>query len=189
MNLPYEACKFLFLPDTPKGTLKVQPGQGVCYQHHWYWSDEMLQPKVEHSSVAAKYDPYDLTKLYLYINGSWVEAEVRSGPLREILHTLTEWERRYASREMTGLTRLYRGTKQRKKVQAAYGAYARKMREQEQMLKAKLKSEANLENEKRRRSATGSPELQLETDETSEPHAPRQRVTREDIQHPKRETY
>jgi len=147
MNLPFDACKILFLPDTPKGTLKVQSGRGVCFQHHWYWCDEMLQPKVEGRDVPAKYDPYDLTHVQLYIGETWVEAEVRSGPLREILHVLTEWELRYVSRELTGLARKYRGTKQRKKVQAAYGAFVRKLRTTEEGQRAALKSQANKANE------------------------------------------
>lgn len=153
MNLPYDACKILFLPDTPKGTLKVQSGRGVCFQHHWYWCDEMLKPKVEGRDVDAKYDPYDLTHVHLYIDDTWVEAEVRSGPLREILHVLTEWELKYVSRELTGLARKYRGSTQRKKVQAAYGAFVRKLRTTEAGQRAALKSQANQTNQVSRASA------------------------------------
>ena len=147
MNLPYNACKILFLPDTPKGTLKVQGGRGVCYKHHWYWCEEMLQPKVEGQEVEAKYDPYDLSRIYLYVANTWVEAEVRSGPLREILHVLTEWELRYVSRELTGLALKYRSSTERKKVAAVYGAFVRKLRSTEEGKRAALKSQANKANQ------------------------------------------
>jgi hypothetical protein len=158
MNLPYDACKILFLPDTPKGTLKVQSGRGVAFQHHWYWCDEMLQPKVEGSDIEAKYDPYDLTRIHLYIGDTWVEAEVRSGPLREILHLLTEWERKYVSQELTGLARKYRGSKQQKKVSAAYGAFVRELRSTEEGKRAALKSQANQANQLTRRAASSAPD-------------------------------
>ena len=78
MTLPYDACKILFLPDTAGQTLKVQAGRGVCHQYHWYWSDKMIQSEVEGKSFETKYDPYDLTKVYLYINDSWERPRKKS---------------------------------------------------------------------------------------------------------------
>ncbi|MGB0259696.1 MAG: Mu transposase C-terminal domain-containing protein [Coraliomargarita sp.] len=172
MNLPYDACHILFLPDTPKQTLTVQPGRGVCFAHHWYWCDEMAASKVERKEIDAKYDPYDLSHIYLYIGKAWVKAEVRSGPLREILHTLTEWERKYISRELTGLSRKYRGAKQRKKVQAAYGAFIRKMRTQEEHQKTVLRSQANKINQLARQAKPKPHQEDLPaTDTSSKPPA------------------
>ncbi|CAA6690117.1 Unannotated [Lentimonas sp. CC19] len=141
MLLPPESCEILFLPNTPKDTLKIQPGRGVAFKHHIYWCEEIAAHRGKIKDLEAKYDPYDLTHIYLYINGNWCEAKVRSGPLREILHLLTEWERRYISREMVALGMTSKG--KIKKTSLAYGRYARKIRAMEDGLKANLKSAQN----------------------------------------------
>jgi hypothetical protein len=145
MLLPPEACEILFLPNTPKDSLKIQAGRGVIFSHHTYWCDEIAAHRGKAKDLNAKYDPYDLTHIYLYINGEWCEAKVRSGPLREILHLLTEWERLYISREMVALGMLSKG--KTKKTSLAYGRYARKIRSMEAGLKANLKSVQNKELE------------------------------------------
>lgn len=61
-------------PSTHAKEVKVQPGQGVRMNYLDYWCDEMLDSEVEKTQVRVRYDPFDVSTGYAYINGKWREC-------------------------------------------------------------------------------------------------------------------
>lgn len=59
------------LPTTRKGTALVQPGIGVRVNYLDYWCETMRDPTVERTQVRVRYDPFDLSIGYVYIDGRW----------------------------------------------------------------------------------------------------------------------
>lgn len=59
------------LPSTKKGTARVQPGMGIRMRYLNYWCDEMRDPGVEGTQVAVRYDPFDITVGYAWIDKQW----------------------------------------------------------------------------------------------------------------------
>jgi putative transposase len=74
-RIPYDE-EFLMAtrPSTPKGTAKVQPGQGIKVNYIYYWSDAFRNPAVEKTSVSVRYDPFDMGVAYAYVEGRWVKC-------------------------------------------------------------------------------------------------------------------
>ena len=71
-RIPYdETFKRVTFPSTAKGQAKVMPGKGARMNYLDYWCDEMRDPSVEHSTVALRYDPFNVSVGYAYIDGQW----------------------------------------------------------------------------------------------------------------------
>jgi putative transposase len=68
-------------PTTRTGYALVQPGMGVRMNYLDYWCEEMRDPTVERTKVRVRYDPFDVTVGYAYINGRWRECQVASEEL------------------------------------------------------------------------------------------------------------
>jgi putative transposase len=66
----------LTLPSTPKGTAIVQACQGIRVNNLNYWAidDCFLTPSVEGTAVPVRYDPFDVSTAYAYVNGCWVRC-------------------------------------------------------------------------------------------------------------------
>ncbi len=66
----------LTLPSTPKGTAKVKASQGIRVNYLDYWAidDSFLHPEVEGTEVPIRYDPFDVSIAYAYIQGQWVRC-------------------------------------------------------------------------------------------------------------------
>lgn len=58
-------------PSTRKGVAKVTPGVGVRMNYLDYWCETMRDPTVEGSAVSVRYDPFDVSVGYAYIDGRW----------------------------------------------------------------------------------------------------------------------
>ena len=58
-------------PTTRKGTAKVEPGVGVRMNYLDYWCEAMRDPTVEGTQVKVRYDPFDVSVGYAYIDGHW----------------------------------------------------------------------------------------------------------------------
>ncbi len=58
-------------PTTRKGTAKVEPGVGVRMNYLDYWCEAMRDPTVEGTQVKVRYDPFDVSVGYAYIDGRW----------------------------------------------------------------------------------------------------------------------
>ena len=67
-----DTFRFFSLPTTPKGTAKVQPGSGVKINYRYYWSDEFRPATIEHTHVAVRYDPFDISTAYAFVRGRWI---------------------------------------------------------------------------------------------------------------------
>jgi len=71
-RIPYDdRFKKATFPTTRKGMALVQPGIGVRMNYLDYWCDEMRDRAVERTSVAVRYDPFDVTIGYAWIDKQW----------------------------------------------------------------------------------------------------------------------
>jgi hypothetical protein len=59
------------LPTTRKGTALVQPGVGVRMNYLDYWCEAMRDPTVERTQVKVRYDPFNVSVGFAYIDGKW----------------------------------------------------------------------------------------------------------------------
>jgi len=62
-------------PTTRKGTAKVEPGVGVRINYLEYWCEAMRDPTVEGTQVKVRYDPFDVSVGYAYIDGRWRKCD------------------------------------------------------------------------------------------------------------------
>src|SRR5258708_13127486 len=82
-RIPYDdRFKKATFPTTQKGKAVVQPGKGVRMNYLDYWCDEMRDRAVERTSVAVRYDPFNLTVGFAWINNQWRKSIC---PLDELL--------------------------------------------------------------------------------------------------------
>jgi putative transposase len=58
-------------PTTRKGTAKVEPGVGVRMHYLDYWCEARRDPTVEGTQVKVRYDPFNVSVGYAYIDGRW----------------------------------------------------------------------------------------------------------------------
>ena len=65
----------LTFPTTRKGTVKVEPGVGVRINYLEYWCEAMRDPTVEETQVKVRYDPFDVSVGYAYIDGRWRKCD------------------------------------------------------------------------------------------------------------------
>jgi putative transposase len=71
-RIPYDdRFKKATFPTTRSGKALVQPGKGVRMNYLDYWCDEMRDRAVERTSVAVRYDPFDVTVGFAWINKQW----------------------------------------------------------------------------------------------------------------------
>ena len=71
-RIPYDdRFKKATFPTTRSGKALVQPGRGVRMNYLDYWCDEMRDRAVERTSVAVRYDPFDVTVGFAWINKQW----------------------------------------------------------------------------------------------------------------------
>src|SRR6266446_3543222 len=66
-----EAFRMATLPTTRKGTAKVLPGVGVRMNHLDYWCEAMRDATVENTQVQVRFDPFDVSVGFVYIDGIW----------------------------------------------------------------------------------------------------------------------
>jgi putative transposase len=109
-RIPYdEVFKRSTFPTTMKGTALVQPGQGVRMNHLDYWCEEMRDPTVERTQVPVRYDPFDVSIGYAYLNGQWRKCvcpnDEFSGCSERELHLVAE-ELRKRNRLLHGRERV-----------------------------------------------------------------------------------
>ena len=81
-------------PSTRKGTAKVEPGTGVRMNYLDYWCEAMRDPTVENTQVKVRYDPFDVSVGYAYIDRKWRKCDCPynefAGCSERELHLLTE---------------------------------------------------------------------------------------------------
>jgi putative transposase len=70
--IPYdEIFRMATFPTTRKGVALVQPGIGVRMNYLDYWCEAMRDATVERTQVQVRYDPFDISTGYAYIDGIW----------------------------------------------------------------------------------------------------------------------
>jgi putative transposase len=62
-------------PTTRKGKAKVEPGIGVRMNYLEYWCEAMRDATVEETLVKVRYDPFDVSVGYAYIDGQWRKCD------------------------------------------------------------------------------------------------------------------
>lgn len=69
-----DGFKMLTLPTTARSVAKVQPGSGVKVNYIYYWAAELASPEVENSLLPVRYDPFDLSIAYVFVDGRWTKC-------------------------------------------------------------------------------------------------------------------
>jgi putative transposase len=62
-------------PSTKKGTAKVEPGVGVRMNYLDYWCEAMRDPTIEGTQVKVRFDPFDVSVGFAYIDGRWRKCD------------------------------------------------------------------------------------------------------------------
>ncbi len=92
-------------PSTRAGEAMVHPGPGVRMNYLDYWCAEMLDAEVENTKIPVRFDPFDLSTGYAYIDGKWRECKCADdefvGCSERELHILAE-ELRQEYRKLYG---------------------------------------------------------------------------------------
>lgn len=75
MLIPYTPdFVLLCLPSTPKGTATVEVTRGVKIGYVYYWTPEFRDPGLVGQSVPVRYDPFDISKAFVYLRDHWAEC-------------------------------------------------------------------------------------------------------------------
>jgi putative transposase len=75
-QIPYdETFRMATFPTTRKGTAKVVPGVGVRINHLDYWCEAMRDPMVEGTQGQVRYDPFDVSVGFTYIDHKWRKCD------------------------------------------------------------------------------------------------------------------
>ena len=97
-RIPYDEAFLIFtLPTTNKGTAKVVAGKGVKIHHVYYWCKAFLDPQIQGSVVAVRYDPFDVGVAYAFVYGQWVQCQSEH---YTVLKDHSEREMRLATEEL-----------------------------------------------------------------------------------------
>jgi putative transposase len=111
--IPYdEMFRMTTLPTTRKGTALVRPGVGVRINYLEYWCEAMRDPTVEHTQVKVRYDPFDVSVAYAYVDGVWRQcftpydefAGCSERELQLLASELRQSHRLHSSREQVQLS-------------------------------------------------------------------------------------
>jgi putative transposase len=62
-------------PTTRQGKAKVEPGVGVRMNYLEYWCEAMRDATVEGTQVKVRYDPFDVSVGFAYIDGQWRKCD------------------------------------------------------------------------------------------------------------------
>jgi putative transposase len=66
-----ETFRMATFPTTRKGTALVRPGVGVRINYLEYWCEAMRDATVEETQVKVRFDPFNVSVGYAYIDGVW----------------------------------------------------------------------------------------------------------------------
>ena len=118
-------------PTTRKGTAKVEPGVGVRINYLEYWCEAMRDPTIEGTQVKVRFDPFDVSVGFAYIDGRWRKCDCPytefAGCSERELHLLTE--------ELRKRNRLHAGREHIEVTQKQLAAFRRDNAEIEAILR------------------------------------------------------
>jgi putative transposase len=95
--------KLLCLPGTKKGTVKIFPEKGVKVGYFYYFHDFFRNPKYAKQEVPIKYDPFDVSIVYVYLERQWIRC---TSMYEGILKGKTEKEIQVVSGELRSRSKL-----------------------------------------------------------------------------------
>ena len=67
-----ESVRMLCLPSTRTGMAQIDNARGIKINGIVYHNDALRDPLLAKKSVDVRYDPFDVSKGYAYINGEWI---------------------------------------------------------------------------------------------------------------------
>jgi transposase InsO family protein len=74
--IPYtDHFELMCLPSTPKGTATIDSGKGVKIQCLYYFHPKFRDPKYAGRKVPVRYDPFDISKGFAFLDGEWLPCE------------------------------------------------------------------------------------------------------------------
>ncbi|MBL8509845.1 MAG: DDE-type integrase/transposase/recombinase, partial [Chitinimonas sp.] len=79
------------LPVIGHGRSMIHIGKGIKHYDKYYWCEAFRQPALERTKVIARYDPFDITRVYAWVDGEWRTCVRQGASLHE---HLTDAERR-----------------------------------------------------------------------------------------------
>jgi putative transposase len=118
-------------PTTRKGTAKVEPGVGMRINYLEYWCEAMRDPTVEGTQVKVRFDPFDVSVGYAYIDGRWRKCDC---PYTEFAGC-SERELQLLTEELRKRNRLHAGREHIEVTQKRLAAFRRDNAEIEAILR------------------------------------------------------
>ncbi len=120
-----EIFRMATFPTTRKGTARVIPGVGVRINHLDYWCEAMRDPTVENRQVKVRYDPFDVSVGFAYIDHKWRKCDCpyteftgcSERELQLLAEELHKRNRITSGREQTELTQKQLATFRRENVE------------------------------------------------------------------------
>ncbi len=126
-----ETFRMATFPTTRKGTAKVVPGVGVRINHLDYWCEAMRDPTVENRQVRVRYDPFDVSVGFAYIDHKWRKCDC---PYTEFTGC-SERELQLLAEELRKRNRITSGRKQTELTQKQLATFRRENMEIEALLR------------------------------------------------------
>lgn len=85
--------KFLMktMPTPDRETAKVNRRKGVQVHYEFYWSDKFLSDKVAGTEVEVRYDPFDVSRVFAFVQGEWTTCLATHFTLLRH-HSMREWQ-------------------------------------------------------------------------------------------------
>ncbi len=126
-----ETFRMATFPTTRKGTAKVVPGVGVRINHLDYWCEAMRDPTVENRQVKVRYDPFNVSVGFAYIDHKWRKCDC---PYTEFTGC-SERELQLLAEELRKRNRITSGREQTELTQKQLAAFRRENVEIETLLR------------------------------------------------------
>ncbi|AKZ64605.1 hypothetical protein F506_19855 [Herbaspirillum hiltneri N3] len=157
----YEESRVLFLPSYGNSQITLIPGRGLKVGPFHYFSNELQAPELEGKRFLVRYDPFDLSYVYAYVNRRWRRCET---PMAGHLKGRTEKEIALITDEYNAKYR--QKGKKLKETLPDYGRYLQQTFEKENILKqqkrdAELNKSIDLEEHNDTEPVAGEPENQI----------------------------
>lgn len=108
-----ETFRLMCLPTTPLGKAKVRVGKGIKIRGIFYWHAAFRDPRTVGTTVDIRYDPFDISRAYAYVDGGW---QLCRSEYQALFERRTEREIATLSQEIIGMM-LLAGT--RRQIRAA----------------------------------------------------------------------
>jgi len=121
-----ETFIFATMPSIPRETAKVQRGRGIKIWRMYYSSETLISPALVGTKVPVRYDPYNVSSVYAYANGSWVECTCH---LSQQLRSISVRRLNMAARVLRA--KLRHGAQRQKDYDIELGAFLRRCGDKE----------------------------------------------------------